>query len=121
MTEAQQRNISQEIDLAQFSGGTDGYHKYNMGLVLTDGAKAFAERYGAFWFLDIIASYQTGAMRAQEFQVWVLEAAESKGVVTATDGNKNVLKTQKIEFTDFPCAKGTLWLVDGVIMLQSEY
>jgi hypothetical protein len=103
--------------------GTDGYYKYLMGTKLTSGVKATAEEYGCFWFLDIIASVQhMEKVKAEGFQVWKLtrvKADEFK--VVMEDGNDGVVYTQKISFSNFKDDALTLWLVDSVILLPSEY
>ena len=119
------------VNLAQFTG-TERYYRYAFGLYLTDGAKAFAEKFGAFWLLDIIGSYQPKVK--DTFQVWYIAAIDNKGEVTCENGNGKKILSQNIEYTDFPNTdvKGseaskynTLWLVnDGlhlVVMLPSEY
>ncbi|MCH7559291.1 MAG: hypothetical protein IIB56_17810 [Planctomycetes bacterium] len=59
-----------ETDLDQFTG-TSQYYTYMAGLKLTDGVKYMADEAGAYWLLDIIASYQTDAkIRREPFQVW---------------------------------------------------
>lgn len=102
--------------------GSENWYKYSFGLLITDGARAFADKLGAFWFLDIIGSYQSG-LRNQPFQVWKIQKNKTGNgaKVTCEDGNNNVLKSQRIPFTDFPYDEGTLWLSDNVILLPSEY
>lgn len=119
------------VNLAQFTG-TEKYYRYAFGLYLTDGAKAFAEKFGAFWLLDIIGSYQPRVK--DNFQVWYIAAIDNKGEVTCENGSGRKILSKNIEYTDFPNTdvKGseankynTLWLVnDGlhlVVMLPSEY
>jgi len=119
----------QEIlnNLAHFCG-TDGYYRYMGNIILTDGTKYMAEACGAFWFLDIIWSVLSTKkdIRAEEMIVAKLKiTGEDKAVVTLEDGDKNVLYTQKIPFTDFPLDEIEVWAnVDGdkrVILLPSEY
>ena len=42
-------------------------------------------------------------------------------MATATDGMDHELAAQAIPFTDFPLEEVSLWLVDGTLMLPSEY
>lgn len=59
-----------ETDLDHFTG-TECYYRYLCGLRLTDGVKYLADEGGAYWLLDIIASYQPDAkIRRERFQVW---------------------------------------------------
>ena len=119
--------------LAQFTG-TDGYAKYPGGLLLTDGIRFLAENAGAFWLLDVIASYQPRCRRdpmLRDMQFWTLKRVPdtSKAVVTCDDGDGHVKITQKIPFTDFPLAEVKIWVelgsADGVnphyvVMLPGE-
>jgi len=118
-----------ETDLNRFTG-TECYYAYLVGLKLTDGVKFMADEAGAYWLLDIIASYQCEAkIRREPFQVWELKlspdnAATGKhqAVVTMkTDSDRPLMVKQQIEYTDFPLDSITLFLIDGVILLTSEY
>jgi len=56
-------------ELRQFTGDLDRYrHGFNRRVIYTPGMKHLAERAGAYWLIDAIASYfGTGTMRqAQE-------------------------------------------------------
>jgi hypothetical protein len=100
---------------------SDNFYQYSMGMLLTDGAKALAERFKCYWFLDIVCSYQPG-LRQEEFQVWKLKRMkDDSAVVCATDGNNKVLVTQGIEYTDFEAVEATLWVEGQVILLPSEH
>ena len=118
-----------ETDLNQFCGTTQ-YYRYLLGLKLTDGVKYLADEAGAYWLLDIIASYQTDKkIRTEPFQVWELKLSldnattgKHEAVVTMkTDTDHPLLVEQQIEYTDFPLDFITLYLIDGVILLPSEY
>jgi uncharacterized repeat protein (TIGR04076 family) len=102
--------------------GTEHYYRYFGDLVLTDGAKALADQFECYWFLDIIASFYP-QLRKEEFQVWKLtrKDQETQAVVSCTDGNKKVWVEQKIPFTDFKPNEATLWLEFNVILLPSEH
>lgn len=120
--------MSLQSELDQFSGTLE-YHRWSIlfrNFVLTDGAKHLAEKAGAYWLMDLIASYYTKpAVRRETFQVWNLTVKESVGVVVCDDGNGNVLARQKIEYTDFPLSSTKLYCIQGdgvwVIMLPNEY
>lgn len=102
--------------------GTENYYKHFGNVKLTDGTKALADKLGAYWLMDIVASYQMG-LRSQPFQVWKLEKNKTGNgaKVTCEDGNKNVLRSQRLTFTDFEYDECTLWFQEGVLMLPSEY
>jgi uncharacterized repeat protein (TIGR04076 family) len=100
---------------------TDEFFKHQFGLVFTEGAKAMADEFECYWLLDITASYQP-ELRREEFQVWELHVnPEKAAVVSCTDGNDRVLKTQDIQYTDFKVESATLWVEGKVILLPSEH
>jgi hypothetical protein len=115
-----------EAELQQFTG-TEHYYKYMFNIVLTDGTKYLADRAGAYWLMDVVASWQTAKKVACErFQLWKLDVKEDKkAIVVADDGNGNEIARQKIPYTDFPLRSQRLYLVnDGkyrVLMLPGEY
>lgn len=113
-----------EQSLSQFTG-TEKYHKYICGLKLTDGVNYLATEGKCFWLLDVIASYQP-KHHAVPFQVWELEVTEKEekrsAVVTMRkDTDAKILVQQKIPYTDFPLKSVKLYVIDGVILLPSEY
>ena len=76
--------------------------------------------------MDAIASYFP-KLRSHPFQVWTLKVNKENRscVLSATDGNNNILVGQEIAFTNFP-DDITLYAADNgdgywVIMLTSEY
>lgn len=121
-----------ENDLNQFCG-TTGYYLFTSGFKLTDGVKYLADEAGAYWLLDIICSYQhepkLRTPHIQHFQIWelkVLPQDEATGgrsavVTMKTDTNHPELVRQEIQHTDFPLDTITLYLIDGVMLLPSEY
>ena len=109
-----------EQELSQFTG-TEQYHRHFTGLLFTDGVAYMAEQGGAFWLIDIVASYR----RKEPFQIWELKvdkSAEPMAVVTMKeDTGQPELVRQEIPYTDFPLAEITLYLIGGVLLLTSEY
>lgn len=100
--------------------GSEEWHKYLGGLVITDGVKALAEEFKCFWFLDIIASvYQQ--YRKHSMQVWKVVRTGDKAVVTCENGNKKVLYTQEISYTDLPANEATVWIEGDIALLPSEH
>lgn len=98
-------NLSSET-LAYFTGN----ETYTWGpfrkFVMTDGCTYLCEN-GVGWFMDLIASHQTGNLikKSAGFQFWKLmksEKADCMAVAVCEDGNGNVFVTQNIEYTDFP-------------------
>lgn len=102
--------------LARAPLGTVNYHRNGLyPFVYTDGVKAIAEAAECWWLMDIIWSYQPSPVltrneSAQQSQYWRIEAADSRAVVTCSEGNE-VLISQEIEYTDFPLPELDLVLV----------
>lgn len=114
--------------LCQFTG-SETFTRFGLSRDLaTEGALCLANEAKAFWLLDLISSHQlTNSVKKEDFQVWTLKKTEGTGaVITATDGNDNVIAEQKLEYTDFPLDTIDLWAVTNevgskTIMLPSEY
>ena len=118
--------------LAQFIGSEE-FVRYSPMLfkrtILTDGAVYLAEQAGAYWLMDIISSHQSNPkVRGEAFQTWKLQPYKNGAIAVCEDGNKNVVVTQKIPYTDFPFINGEefkLFATDNgqylIIMLPSEY
>lgn len=107
--------------------GTGCYYKYNLGFFLTDGSKEFAEQLQCFWLLDILISVQGTKIKDQPFQVWYINriGRTDRFLVTAEDGNNNILYHQLIEYSDFKHDSAKLYLsineYEKIILLPSEY
>ena len=108
-----------ESDLSQFIG-TVNYHRHWLGGVYTDGVQYLAEQAGAYWLIDAIFSYR----RRESFQIWTLKknADDNDAVLTMQEDTGEPIKVrQKIPYTDFPLDQISLYLIDGVLLLTSEY
>lgn len=113
-----------QSDLSGFIG-TENYYKYGK-ILLTDGVKYLAETAKCYWLLDIVASAQITPkihqyLKEDDFQSIKLVVKNKKAVFTIDDGNKNILYTQNIKYTDFPLDEIKLYLINNVLMLTSEY
>lgn len=109
-------------ELNQFTGTEKYYRHWARRLVYTEGVQFVAEKMGAYWLLDVIASYQPG-LQDQEFQVWILEKSGDEYRVVCSDGNDNILITQIIPSTDFheDLMPFKLFCCNNTILLPSEY
>lgn len=113
-----------ELNLGQFTG-TEQYYKHFTGLKYTDGIKYFADKTNAYWFIDIIASYQVMLTVDADFpfQIWTLRVFKDKTavVIMKEDTNEEPHVSQEIEYTDFPLDEIEVYCINGVILLKSEY
>jgi hypothetical protein len=72
--------------------------------------------------IAIIQPCNKAVAAAQEFQVWKLAVRPDRtATLTRDDGNGNVVFAKEIEHTDFPLDEITLYFVNNVIHLPSEY
>lgn len=109
-------------DLDQFIGSETFYEQVMVDsskLLLTEGCHFIRETYSAYWLFDLIGSYQFRLID-EPMQVWKLVKYKDEAVVSCEDGNRNILVSQQIPFTDFPFDI-TVWQVEGTCLLPSEY
>jgi len=109
--------------LEQF-GGTINYYRHPLGIIFTDGVKFLADKAGAYWLIDAIASWQIEEkVRNCSFQLWELKVNEDRTAILTMkeDAGEPEIVRQEIPFTDFPLEYQKLYLVDKVLMLPSEY
>jgi len=113
------------IEIINHASGTSAYHKFShfeCYPVVTDGVIAIAEATGYYWLLDIIGSYQTDKRLDPHFQIWRLAVNNENQTAVVSGYNDTVLIIkQDIQFTDFPLDELKLYLMNGVILLLSEY
>ena len=108
-----------ETDLAQFTGTTQYFRHWTRKIVFTDGVQFLAEQAGAYWLVDLIASYQP---LCDSRQYWTLTIDGGLYSAVCKDRDDCVLVSQTIEYSDFPAnlLPFTLYLQDGVLFLPSE-
>jgi len=112
-----------ETFVAHYTGSDVVYrHTLSRG-TYTEGVRYVVQELKAFWLLDYIFSVQfTKEVIAQKFQVWKLIKGENnEATLILEDGNSHEVARYQIEFTDFPLKQITLWLLDNVLLLPSEY
>lgn len=123
--EKPRRQAPREIEAAlpQFTG-TTAYYRHFTNLLYTEGVHFLAEAAGAYWLIDLIASWQPKAIKDSslaEFQLWRLEVEESRAVAICYRDTDDEAFRQVIEFTDFPLREISLYVEGGVLLLPSEH
>jgi len=99
---------------------TENYWKNStLHFQYTDGVKYLHESCDAYWLLTAISSHK----RTEPFQVWeLMKNDDNTAVLTMKeDSDQPELVRQEIHFTDFPLERITLYLIDGILILPSEY
>lgn len=124
-------------DLRQFTGSLERFrHPLNRRVIYTPGVRFLAEQAGAYWLLDVIASYIGSPEMAKaieddprlcEMQFWRLEVHATGGaeVLCLADADESAAISQSIPFTDFPLKHADIWSAfDGehwTLYLPSEH
>ena len=114
--------------LRQFHG-TSMYHKHlypgKSPLLMTDGIKFVRDTLDAFLLMDSLLIYQSHkALRDVKFQIWELKQSPKDmtwNLSCRSDVGTKPLISQSIEFSDFPLNFIKIWIIDGVVILPSEY
>ena len=101
-------------------------YKHFLNGIYTSGVRELAEKYGAYWLIDAVFSYQgQKSTRNIPFQLWILTVTDSKAVLEMSEDTPDeetpVLIRQKIPYTDCPEGIITLYLIDNVLLLPVEY
>lgn len=120
--------IQIEKDLRHFRG-TSIYYKHlfpgKSPLIITEGCNYIREQCQTYWLFDAILSYQEDErLYGVPFQLWTLEQQQKDLTWLLTckeDKGKPPLITQKIKYSDFPIEKLTIWVIDKVALLPTEY
>ncbi|WP_028164103.1 DUF6876 family protein [Bradyrhizobium elkanii] len=101
-------------DLAQFTGSEQWFrHSLMRNITYTEGVQYLAEKAGAYWLVDKVATLQLEpVVRTEEFQVWKLKVADNRATLVCEDGNDNVVYREEIAFTDFPLDHIDLWFTE---------
>jgi len=126
MTQGESEYRLTEADLSQFTG-TSQWYTHPLGLLYTDGVLYLAERGGAHWLLDAIASWQLDPRVRddrilKQIQFWKLTVNPDRSAVLICERDSDdVAVTQEIPFTDFPLKSVTIYCQGGVLLLPSEY
>ncbi len=112
-----------EFGLLNFTG-TEAYYPHFSGLRYTEGVHFLAEAAGAYWFVDLIASWQSKALEDSElaeFQLWKLVVTGTTAVAICLRDLDDEAFRQEIKYTDFPLPEISLYVEGGVLLLPSEH
>lgn len=111
-------------DLKQFYG-TEHYYPITYNVAITDGVKYFADKAEAYWLITDIAINGTmhKELKDEDFLVIRTRGKTDGGIVVQyEDGNYKPLLLEEYPLSELPDdAEFTLWMVDNVILLPSEY
>jgi len=110
-------------ELDRFSG-TEQYHRYLCGILLTDGVKYLADAGECHWLLGIIASFYPqirSNVRLSEFCLWQAEKKGDGAIISAKeDTGEPAFVEQHLDYAELPFDI-KLYQCGKVVMLRSEY
>ena len=111
-----------ELNLSQFIGSEHLYPHFTRLLNHTDGIQYLAEKAGAFWLIDVVASWQP-KVRNEPFQLWSIKVHDddTATVEMRRDSGLKPIVTQEISYTDFPLKEFEWYVCDSTMLLKSEY
>ena len=115
-----------KINLNQFQGSLV-FHEYRTftgnQVELTEGIKYLCDIAACYWLLDHLLSLQLMQdVQKEQFQVLKLKSTgDCSFHLQLTNGDNKLLHQEVIPFSDFPLKEVTIWMIDGVIFLPSEY
>lgn len=108
-------------ELADFYGSESFYrHGLNRNVIYTEGVQHFAERAGASWLLDILATEPDILRQGCDFAVITLKVKDDKADIIVTDGNEHTVFKRHIEFTDCPPGDWPFFFEGMTLMLPGE-
>ena len=133
----QNKNQLTQDELENFTGDLERWrHSLNRQVIYTPGVRYLAEKAGAYWLIDAIASYLVPDVldaaaqhdaRVLGLHFWNLEVADdhSAFLYASVDNDVKPFVTQEIPYTDFPLKRVAVWAgFDGehwVLYLPSEH
>jgi len=111
-----------ESNLKQFIGTTQ-YYKGWCGVKWTDGVYYFYNNIGAWLITDISTYWVQARIKNIPFQLWTLKVLKNhRGVLTMReDSDKKPIIRQNYIYVDLPIGTYKFFLIDGVLMLPTEY
>ena len=113
--------------LKQFTGTMIWYkHSLFQKYTYTEGVKFLCENAGCYWLLDKILIHQLFTHPLKDLdldrQFWTLTVAEDNaGILTCYRDSDEPVFSEELSFTDFPLEEISLWLLNNVLLLPSEY
>ena len=102
--------------------GTEHYYRTYYGFVVTDGAKAFAEKAEAWWVMDIVGSiFMVKNKYFTDDLVSIKLTVKDEQADIEFKNSEKVFYTQHIPFTDCPAGEWIFFMDEGVMMWCGEY
>jgi len=113
--------------LRQFSQIDGWYHHWLHQFVFSDGVKWLCDHCECRWLLTDIAFFQlrikTDHPQLEPFQIWHLKCLPGNRAILECYGgtSQQPIIRDELVVVEFALANLTLWLVNGMLILPSEY
>lgn len=118
-------NAAQLNSELHYFTGTEQYffHPLFPKFHYTDGIRFLAREAGAYWLLEKIFSLQgLPVLKRHDRQFWKLEVREDQTArLVCEDGDGSEIHVEAIAYTDFPLPEISLFFMERVLLLPSEY
>jgi hypothetical protein len=110
------------IDLNGFTG-SEKLYKDQLGAVITEGVKYFAEEGKAFWAVSdmIVICKIHKLVRDNLFVKVIVSASNEKAAITYEDGNGVRLFKQEYDYASLPNGRWDFYFTDNTLMVTGEY
>lgn len=102
--------------------GTESYHKHMFGLKFTDSVNFFAKEKGAYWLIDVVASYRRAVGNKPFVVCYLIKNKTGDGAKFSMreDSDRPDFVKQAIQFTDLD-VNVKMYLDNGVLMFPSDH
>jgi hypothetical protein len=110
------------IDLSGFTG-SEKLYKDQLGAVITEGVKYFAEEGEAFWAVSdmIVICKIHKLVKDNPFVSIIVSASNEKAAITYENGNGVRLFKQEYDYTTLPNGVWKFYFTDNTLMVTGEY
>lgn len=126
LKEEDDRAVKLRTHLRYFTGSMQLFKLHErLPITYTEGVQYLAEETGAFWLIQNIGiAYHFGdnGLKKEEALFWKLKAySDNSGFLVCEYDTDQPLYAEYLAYTDFPFAEFTLYQMNGVLLLPSEY
>lgn len=119
------KTLELENYMANYYGTEHYYTDWAYKFKYTDGVKAFCEKAGAYWILDIVNSLFFEEKYAKkmngDFIAIKLNVVENNKATITFEDSESKFYSQDIPFTDCPEGEWIFFYDDGILIWHSEY
>ena len=110
-----------KLDLAHHIG-TTAYHSSPLTVRYTDGVRALIQHTNCGGLISDLSITAAMKFKHLRFQIWTITVKNQGGLLTMKeDTNTPIRYSQKYDYLKFPEGTIDLYLINGILLLPSEY